>query len=120
MSSVKPSPSVSRSSAGLASGPAPGSPAPVPAGTVNAQPARHPAISSNALIARRSCDGMRYAVTMKRREGLTRRDWVRFITALPAAGSLIGCGDDLDPLRDGGVAVLEPWAHGFLVAIWAA
>ena len=66
---------------------------------------------------------MRYAVTMKRRPGgagLTRRDWVRFISALPAASTLLACGDNLDPLRDGGVAILEPWSQGFLVAIWAS
>ena len=60
---------------------------------------------------------------MKRRSGavgLTRRDWVRLIGASTAALTVGGCGDDLTPLRDGGVAVLEPWAEGFLVAIWAA
>ncbi len=60
---------------------------------------------------------------MKRRPGgagLTRRDWVRFISTLPAASTLIACGDNLEPLRDGGVAILEPWSQGFLVAIWAS
>ncbi len=51
---------------------------------------------------------------------LTRRDWVRLMGAGTAALSLGGCGDDLTPDRDGGVAVLEPWAEGFLVAVWAA
>src|SRR5205085_2001769 len=106
--------------------PAPPPPEPGSSGTVNAQPAR-PAIAARSrdrtLIARRFCDALRYAVTMKRRPGgagLTRRDWVRFISAYPAAVALLGCGDDLEPLRDGGVAILEPSSSGFVVAIWAA
>ncbi len=51
---------------------------------------------------------------------LTRRAWVRFVGASGLGLALGGCGDDLTPARDGGVAVLEPWAEGFLVAIWAA
>ena len=60
---------------------------------------------------------------MKRRPagatGWTRRDWVRFIGAGTATLAL-GCGDNLTPTKDAGVAVLEPWAEGFLLAIWAA
>lgn len=45
---------------------------------------------------------------------------MRIVGALPASGIAFGCGDNLTPERDGGVLVLEPWAEGFLVAIWAA
>ncbi|MEO7097703.1 MAG: alkaline phosphatase D family protein [Polyangiales bacterium] len=54
---------------------------------------------------------------------MNRREWVRFMGA-GAAGLALGplgaCGDNLDPRTDGGVVVLEPWAEGFLVAVWAA
>ena len=56
----------------------------------------------------------------RRRTGFTRREWMRIVGALPASGIAFGCGDNLTPEHDGGVAVLEPWAEGFLVAIWAA
>ncbi len=54
---------------------------------------------------------------------MNRRDWVRFIGAGAAGlalGPLEACGDNLDPREDGGVVVLEPWAEGFLVAVWSA
>ncbi|MBL9015542.1 MAG: alkaline phosphatase D family protein [Myxococcales bacterium] len=56
----------------------------------------------------------------RRRTGFTRREWMRIAGALPASGIAFGCGDNLTPERDGGAVVLEPWAEGFLVAIWAA
>jgi hypothetical protein len=54
---------------------------------------------------------------------MNRREWVRVIGAGAAGlalGPLPACGDDLEPRTDGGVVVLEPWAEGFLVAVWAA
>ena len=58
---------------------------------------------------------LRYAAIMNRRE------WVQFIGAGAAGLALLpACGDDLEPRQDGGVVVLEPWAEGFLVAVWAA
>lgn len=54
---------------------------------------------------------------------MNRREWVRFVGAGAAGLALApldGCGDNLDPRADGGVAVLEPWAEGFLVAVWSA
>lgn len=56
---------------------------------------------------------MRYAARMNRRE------WVRLVGASAAGIALAGCGDNLEPTTDGGVVVLEPWAEGFLVAVWA-
>ncbi len=50
---------------------------------------------------------------------MNRREWVRFIGASAAGLALAGCGDDLEPTDDGGVIVVEPWAEGFLVAVWA-
>lgn len=51
--------------------------------------------------------------------GLNRRELARLL-GCGAASLAIGCGDDLTPTRDAGVAVLEPSATGFLVSVWAA
>lgn len=50
---------------------------------------------------------------------MNRREWVRFIGAGAAGLALPACGDDLVPTEDGGAVVLEPWAEGFVVAVWA-
>jgi len=50
---------------------------------------------------------------------MNRREWVGLVGASAVSLALPACGDDLEPHEDGGVAVLEPWAEGFLVAVWA-